>query len=212
MRRLGVLGVVGFALLALASGGRAEHSPEGAAVDGAPAAVGHQAADEPRVTLTLRARGVRAGGGARVAITGTFRGPAPAGRRMYALAPVGDAIATHRHGPAAAQRARVERVFLDARSGRGHLRIVATGPLIGGPVIAGQSGPCRRVTIRHAVRPEAGTAVLRWACRRAGAGRSRPIHLDVVKRPRDAIASSYTLVKRPCSRAPAPASLRAHAC
>ncbi len=189
MRRLPVLGIVGLvALLALASGTRAGHGAEsGATADGALAAGAHQAADEPIVTLKLRASGVRGGGGARVAITGTFRGRAPAGRRMYALAPVGEAIVTHRHGTAAPQRARVERILLDARSGRGHLRIVASASLIGGPAIAGPGGTCRRVTVRHAVSPEAGTAVLRWACRRAGADRSRPIHLDVLARPRDAL-------------------------
>jgi len=164
----------------------------------------HFAADgarlEPLVTLRLRVTGTRASGGATVTIKGTFRGRAVAGGRTYRLRPVGGAIATHRHGTAAAQRARVERVFLDVRSGSEYLRVTGSGSLIGGPVIDGPRGACRRIAFRYTVRPKAGTAVLRWACRRAGADRAPPIHLDVFTRPGDTIVSSYTIIRRPCSR------------
>lgn len=166
----------------------------------APAPSGGGPAAEPTVTLRLRASGALAGGDATVRMAGTFRGRVVAGRRTHLLLPVGRVIATHRHGTAAAQRARIERVFLDGRSGPGYLRIFATGSLIGGPAIDGPGGPCRRVALRHVVRVEAGTAVLRWACRRAAADRGPAIHRDVVRRPGDTIASSYTITERPCSR------------
>jgi hypothetical protein len=155
--------------------------------------------------VTLRASGVSAGDEARIAIAGTFRGRAIAGRRTYELRPAGVVIATHRHGSAAPQRARVKRLFLDARSGPGFLRVVVRASLIGGPRIAGPRGACEKVTLRHALRPGGGVAVLRWACRPAGSDRGPAIHSDVIRRPRDAIASTYTVVTRPCTPGPAPA-------
>ena len=116
--------------------------------------------------------------------------------------------ATHRHGAAAAQRARVGQAFLDVRSDSEYVRVVGTGPLIGGPAIDGPAGTCRRISFRFTALPKAGTAGLRWACRRTGDDRSPPIHLDVLRSPRDAIVSSYTIVRRPCSPAPAPAQAR----
>lgn len=147
--------------------------------------------------------GTRVGTGATVTIKGTFRGRAVAGRGTYRLLPLGGVIATHRHGTAAAQRARVDEVFVDARSDSEYLRVVGTGPLTGGPVIRGPSGACQRVAFRYVARPTAGTAGVRWACRRAGADRSPPIHLDVLRGPRDTIVSSYTIIRRPCSPRPA---------
>ncbi len=160
-------------------------------------------APEPVVTLKLRAAGASVGDETRVAIAGTFRGPAVAGRRSYVLRPVGVVIATHRHGSAAAQRARIERVVVDRGSGSRFLRIFATGSLVGGPAIGGPGGPCRYVAVRHVVRVEARTAVLRWACRRAAPDRGPALHRDVFTRPGDAMATSYTLVRRPCSTEPA---------
>jgi hypothetical protein len=174
-----------------------------AAVALAPAAAAQ--APEPVVTLTLRASGTGAGEGPRIAIAGTFRGRAIAGRRTYELRPVGVVVATHRHGRAAAQRARVERLYLDARSGPGFLRVVVRASLIGGPAIAGPRGACERVALRHVVRPGGGVAILRWACRPAVADRGPAVHRDAVRRPRDTIASTYTIVTRPCTPAPAPA-------
>jgi hypothetical protein len=89
---------------------------------------GHVAGDgaraEPLVTLSrLRVTGVRAGSGASATIKGTFRGRAVAGRRTYRLLPAGGTIAIYRQRRAAPQRARVERVVLDARSGSHFLRI-----------------------------------------------------------------------------------------
>jgi hypothetical protein len=198
MTRSRTLGGVGLlALLLLATGVRADHGRAGA---------GQGTALEPVVTLSLRVTGKRLDGGARVTIKGTFRGRAVAGRRTYRLLPVGGAIATHRHGTAAAQRARVERVFVDVRSDSEYLRTVGSGPLVGGPAITGRGGTCRRIAFRYTVRPKRGTAVLRWTCRRAGADHSPPIHLDVLEAPRDTIVSSYSILRRPCS--PQPASAR----
>jgi hypothetical protein len=154
---------------------------------------------EPMVTLRrLRVTGERARGGATATITGTFRGRAVAGRRTHRLLPVGGALATYRPGTAPAQRARVAELFLDGRSGSEYLRVVGTGSVIGGPVIARSGGACRRVAFRYTVRPASGTATLRWACR-SRADRSPPVALDVFRRPRDRIASSYTIIRRPCS-------------
>jgi hypothetical protein len=181
------VGLVG--LLALVPGAQAGDDSHGAS-----AAV-------PVVTLKLRTSGTSDASGATLAIAGTFRGRALAGRRVYRLLPVGGATATHKHGTAAAQRARVEEVFLDARSGSEYLRVLARGSLTGGPAIAGPSGACRRIAVRHALRRDLGVAVLRWACRPAGDDEGPPIHHDVVRRPRDTIASSYTIVTRPCPAA-----------
>jgi hypothetical protein len=198
MRRMRMPGVLAFVALvgvtAAAQGAAGAARP--LAEDGA--------RDAPVVTLELRVTGTRAGKGATATVRGTFRGRAVAGRRTYLLRPVGEVIATHRHGTAAPQRARLERVFLDSRSGSDHLRVFGSGSLIGGPVIVGPRGACRRVTFRFTARPRAGTAVLRWACRRADTDRA-PIHLDVFTRPPDAIVSSYAIVTRPC---PADPSLR----
>ena len=200
MRRAHTLAVAGFlALFALVAGAPADHDRAHALQFD-----GHGVRVQPLVTLRLSVTGMRAGGGATVTIKGTFRGRAVAGRRTYRLLPVGGAVATHRHGTAAAQRARVEQVFLDVRSDSEFLRVVGSGPLIGGPVIRGPGGACRRIAFRYTVRPKAGTAGLRWACRRAGADRSPPIHLDVLARPRDTIVSSYTILRSPCSPPPAP--------
>jgi hypothetical protein len=89
------------------------------------------------------------------------------------------------------------------RSGSANLRVTGSGPLVGGPAIAGPRGTCRRIAFSYTVRPRADRAVLRWACRPAGADRSRPVHLDVLRLPRDTIASRYTLTRRPCSRSAA---------
>jgi hypothetical protein len=161
---------------------------------------GDGARAEPIVTLRgFRVTGVRAAGGATATIKGTFRGRVVAGRPMYRLLPVGRAVATYRQGTAAAQRARIERVRLDARSGSEYLRIDGAGPLIGGPVTAGSGGVCRRVAFRYTVRPKRRIAVLRWACRRGTDDRSPPVQVDVFRRPRDTIVSSYTIITRPCS-------------
>jgi hypothetical protein len=208
-RTLGVVGLL--ALLLLATGVRADRDRAGAAAPLTPglerAAAAEGTSVEPLVTLSLRVTGKRLGGGATVTIKGTFRGRAVAGRRTYRLLPVGRAIATHRHGTAAPQRARVQRVFVDVSSDSEYLRVVGSGPLVGGPAITGPGGTCERIAFRFTVRPKRGTAVLRWTCRRAGADRSPPIHLDVLESPRDTIVSSYTIVRRPCS--PAPTSARA---
>jgi hypothetical protein len=191
MTRSRTLGVVSLlALLLLVVGVRADHDRAGAA-EATPL--------EPTVTLNLRVTGRRAGNGAQVTIKGTFRGRAVAGRRTYRLLPVGGATATHRHGTAAPQRARVERVFVDVRSDSEYLRVVGSGPLVGGPPISGPGGTCERIAFRFTVRPKEGTAVLRWTCRRAGADRSPPIHLDVLVAPRDTIVSRYTILRQPCS-------------
>jgi hypothetical protein len=212
MTRSRTLGVVGLlALLVLATGVRAEDDRAGAAApltlglegDGAPQGTPL----EPVVTLSLRVSAQRVGNGARVMMRGTLRGRAVAGRRTYQLLPLGRAITTHRHGTAGPQRARVERVFVDVRSDSDYLRVVGSGPLVGGPAITGPGGTCRRIAFRFTVRPKRGTAALRWTCRRAGADRSPPIHLDVLGTPRDTIVSSYTIVRRPCS--PEPSSARA---
>jgi hypothetical protein len=166
----------------------------------APAPSGGGSPAEPTVSLRLRASGALADGGAAVTLAGTFRGRVVAGRRTQVLLPVGRVIATHRHGTAPAQRARIDRLFLDGRSGSAYLRIFATGTLIGGPAIVGPDGPCRRVAVRHLARLEARTAVLRWACRRAAADRGPAIHRDVFTRPGDTLASTYTIIERPCSR------------
>jgi hypothetical protein len=199
MRRVRTLAVaVLLAIAALLAG-----APAG--VERAPALRfdSHGVSVQPLVTLRLSVTGTRVGTGATVTIMGTFRGRAVAGRATYRLLPLGGVIATHRHGTAAAQRARVGTVFVDARSGSEYLRVVGTGSLIGGPVIRGPGGACQRITFRYLARPTAGTAALRWACRRAGADRSPPIHLDVLRRPRDTIVSSYTIIRRPCSPRPA---------
>ena len=201
MRRVRTLAVSGFlALFALVAGAPADHDRAHP-----PRLDSHGVTIQPLVTLRLSVTGERAGTGATVTITGTFRGRAVAGHRTYRLLPVGRAIVTHRHGPGAAQRARVEQVFVDVRSDSEYLRVVGSGPLIGGPVIRGPGGACQRIAVRYTVRPAAGTAGVRWACRRAGADRSPPIHLDVLSRPRDTIVSSYTIIRRPCSPGPAPA-------
>ena len=183
------------ALLALGAGATAAGSESQIAGDGTLA--------EPVVTLKLRVTGVSVGTGAKVTVTGTFRGRAQAGRRTYGLRPVDGAIATHRHGSAAAQRARVERVSLDVRSGSEYLRVTGSGPVTGGPTIAGPEGACRRIVFHYTANTKARAAVLRWACRPAGAESSRPIHVDVFKQPRDTIVSSHAITRRPCSRAPA---------
>lgn len=152
------------------------------------------------VTLRLRVTGVRVGTGARVTIAGTLRGHAEAGRRTYRLEPVGDgATAIHRHGTAAAQRARVDEVLLDVRSGSDFVSLAGTGSLTGGPPISGPGGVCRRIAFHYTADVTARTAVLRWACRRAGAERSSPIHRDGFRLPRDTIASSHAITRRPCS-------------
>jgi hypothetical protein len=211
MTRSRTLGVAGLLVLLLVASGGADHGRAGAA---APLTLGlesHGAAEgtplEPVVTLSLVVTGKRVGDGARITIKGTFRGRAVAGRRTYQLLPVGGAITTHRHGTAAPQRARVERVVVNVRSDSDYLRVVGSGPLVGGPAITGPGGTCRRIAFRFTVRPTRGTAALRWTCRRAGADRSPPIHLDVLGTPRDAIVSRYTIVRRPCS--PEPSSTRA---
>ena len=180
------------ALIAVGAGAPATGSESHIAGDGTLA--------EPVVTLKLRVTGVGVGTGAKVTITGTFRGRAQAGRRTYALLPVNDTIATHRHGSAAAQRARVERVSLDVRSGSEYLRVAGSGSLTGGPPIAGRGGACRRIVFQYTANTKARPAVLRWACRPAGAERSPPIHVDVFRQPRDTIASSHAITRRPCSR------------
>jgi hypothetical protein len=197
-RTLGVVSLLALILLLLVLGVRADHDRAGAA-EATPL--------EPDVTLNLRVTGKRVGNGAQVTIKGTFRGRAVAGRRTYRLLPTGRAIATHRHGTATAQRARIERVFVDVRSDSDYLRVVGSGPLVGGPAITGPGGSCGGITFRFTVRPKRGTAVLRWACRRAGADRSRPIHLDVLGPPRDTIVSRYTIVRQPCSPQPAAADV-----
>ena len=206
MTRSRTLGVVGLlALLLLATGVRAEDDRPGAAAPhtfGLEGDGGPQGLLEPVVTLSLRVTAQRVGDGARVTMRGTFRSRAVAGRPNYQLLPVGAAIVTHRHGTATPQRARVERVFVDVRSDSDYLRVVGSGPLVGGPVITGPGGTCGRIAFRLTVRPKRGTAALRWTCRRAGADRSPPIHLDVLGTPRDTIASRYTIVRRPCSPQP----------
>ena len=175
---------------------------EPGAVKRAPLAFqGHLVGDgaAPVVTLRgLRVAGTRARGGTIARIAGTFRGPAVAGRARYRLLPARGALATYQPRGAPAQRARVEEVFIDARSGAGYLRVVGIGTLIGGPVATGAAGVCRHVAFRYTVRQARGIAVLRWACR-AGSGRTPPLLLDVFRRPRDRIASSYTIIRRPCS-------------
>lgn len=209
MMRARALGVAGVAvLLALAAAAQAHDDPGPAAGDRTTGARAsrpgpHQDGVQPTVTLKLSVTGRRVSTGATATIRGTFRGRAVAGRQTYRLLPVGAATAIHRHGTGAAHRARIEEAFLDARSGDDFMRVVGSGSLIGGPLIAGRRGACRRVAFRHSVRPEAGTAVLRWACRRDDDLRSPPIHVDVFERPRDTIASSYTIVRRPCVRRPA---------
>jgi hypothetical protein len=146
---------------------------------------------EPTVTLRLRVVARRTGTGAAAATTGTFRGRAGAGRPAYRLLPVGRASATHRHRTGAVQRARVERIVLDARSDREFLSVV------GGGSVTGARGACRRFVFRYSVRPAARTAALRWSCR--GGDGSPPPHVDVFRTPRDAIVSSYTITRRPCS-------------
>lgn len=180
------------ALLALGAGATAAGSESHIAGGGTLA--------EPVVTLKLRVTGVGVGTGAKVTIAGTFRGRAQAGRRTYGLLPVAGTIATHRHGSAAAQQARVERVSLDARSGSEYLRVAGSGPVTGGPTIAGPEGACRRIVFQYTANTKARAAVLRWTCRTAGAGRSSPIHVDVFRQPRDTIASSHAITRRPCSR------------
>ena len=163
--------------------------------------LGHVVGDgaDPVVTLReLRVTGAHSRGGATATIAGTFRGAAVAGRSRYRLRPVGGALATYRPRAAPVQRARVDEVFVHARSNSGYLRVVGTGSLIGGPVAAGTGGSCRHIAFRYTVGPARGRAVLRWACR-SGPDRSPPVLLDVFRRPRDRIASSYTIIRRPCS-------------
>jgi hypothetical protein len=193
-RALGVVALL--ALLFLATGARADIQERAGVGEGTPL--------EPVVTLSLGVTGKRPGDGAQVTVKGRFRGRAVAGRRTYQLLPVGAAIATHRHGTAAAQRARIERIFVDVRSDSEYLRVVGNGTLVGGPEITGRGGTCQRISLRYTVRPKERTAALRWACRRAGADRSRPIHLDVLAPPRDIIVSRYSIVRQPCSPVPAP--------
>ena len=164
---------------------------------------------EPIVTLNLSVAGKRADGGAQITIKGRFRGRAVAGRSVYELPPVGRAIVTHRHGTAPAQRARIDHVFVDVRSDADYLRVVGTGPLVDGPAIVRPGGVCRRVTFRYLVRPKQGTATLRWACRRARADHSAPLHLDVLAPPRDTMESAYSIVRSPCSPVPPPPSGKA---
>jgi hypothetical protein len=175
----------------------------------------HAAGDgaAPVVTLRgLRVTAAHSGGGATATIAGTFRGAAVAGRSRYRLLPVGGALATYRPSAAPAQRARIGEIVIDARSGPDYLRVVGSGSLIGGPLATGTGGACRHVAFRYTVRAERGSAALRWACR-PRADRSPPALLDVFSRPSDRIASSYTLVRRPCSRrAPSAAPLVAAAC
>ena len=163
--------------------------------------LGHVAGDgaDPVVTLRrLRIAVAHRPGDATATIVGTFRGRATPGRSRYRLLPVGVAVATYRPRGAPAQRARVEEAIIDARSGAGYLRVVGIGTLIGGPVATGAGGACRHVAFRYTVRQASGIAVLRWACR-ARSGRTPPLLLDVFRRPRDRIASSYTIIRRPCS-------------
>jgi hypothetical protein len=93
---------------------------------------------------------------------------------------------------------------VDVRSDAEYLRVVGTGPLVGGPEIIRPGGVCRRVTFRYTAHPKRGTATLRWACRRAGADHSAPLHLDVLAPPRDTMMSVYSIVRQPCSPVPAP--------
>ncbi len=210
MTRSSTLAAVGLlAVVVLATGARIDHDRAAATAPLSPglgSAHAEGTAVEPVVTLSLRVTGTRAGNGARITIKGTFRGRAVAGRATYQLLPVGGTTATHRHGTAAPQRARVERVFVDARSDSEYLRVLGRGPLVGGPAITGPGGTCRRIAFRFTVRPKRDTAVLRWACRRAGSDRLPPIHLDVLGPPRDVIESRYVIVRRPCS--PQPTSQR----
>ena len=208
MTRSRILGVVGLLALLLAAGARpagqqgaqaaAPHTLdlETAGAEGTPL--------EPVVTLNLRVTGKRAGGGPQVTIQGRFRGRAVAGRRTYELLPIGPAITTHRHETAPAQRARIERVFVDVRSDSEYLRVVGRGPLIGGPDIVRPGGVCRSVAVRYTVRPKQDTATLRWACRRAVTEQSAPLHLDILAPPRDTMVSAYSIVRRPCSPTPPP--------
>ncbi len=215
MTRSRILGVVGPLALLLAAGVRPAIQPSARAAAPLIPELGIAGAEgtplEPVVTLTLRVTGKRAGGGAQITIKGRFRGRAVAGRRTYALRPIGRAIATHRHGTAPAQRARIDRVFVDVRSDGEYLRVVGTGPLIGGPEIIRPGGVCRRVTFRYTARPKQRTATLRWACRRAGADHAAPLHLDVLAPPRDTIVSAYSILRQPCSPVPKPPAGRAAA-
>jgi hypothetical protein len=93
---------------------------------------------------------------------------------------------------------------VDVRSDAEYLRVVGTGPLVGGPEIIRPGGVCRRVTFRYTAHPKQGTATLRWACRRAGADHSAPLHLDVLAPPRDTVVSVYSILRQPCSPVPAP--------
>jgi hypothetical protein len=183
------------ALLALGAGATAAGSESQIAGGGTPA--------EPVVTLNLRVTGVSVATTAKVTITGTFRARAQAGRQTYGLRPVAGGVATHRHGTAAAQRARVERVSLDVRSGSEFLKVTGSGSLTGGPTIAGRGRVCRRIVFEYTANTKARAAVLRWACRPAGAEGSPPIHVDVLRQPRDTIVSSHTITRQPCSPAPA---------
>lgn len=202
-RALGVAALVSLLSTAgaLAGGGGAVLAPGDPAVArGSTGAVATgEAQVEPVVTLRLRVSAKRPGFSA-VSVTGTFRGPAGAGRSTYRLLPVGTATATHRHGAGATQRARIEKVVMDARSDRRFLRVVATGPAIGGPAIAGARGVCRRVVVRYSTRPAARTASLRWSCR-SGGDESSTVHGDVLRTPGDVIASSYAITRRPCFHA-----------
>ncbi len=177
--------------------------------------LGHVVGDgaDPVVTLRgLRVTGAHSGGGATATIAGSFRGAGRPGRSRYRLLPVGGALATYRPSAAPAQRARVEEVVIDARSGADYLRVVGSGSLIRGPVATGAGSACRHIAFRYTVRADRGSAALRWTCR-SRADRSPPVVLDVFSRPRDRIASSYTLVRRPCSRGtPSASPLAAEAC
>ena len=208
MTRSRIVGLVGLLALLLAAGARPaiQQSARAAApLTPDPGIAGAEGTPlEPVVTLNLRATGKRAGGGPQITIKGRFRGRAVAGRPVYELPSIGRSIVTHRHGTAPAQRARIERVFVNVRSDDAYLRVLGTGPLVGGPEIARPRGVCRRVTFRFTAHPKQNTATLRWACRRAGDDHSAPLHVDVLATPRDTIVSAYSILRQPCSPVPPP--------
>ena len=103
MTRLHLLAIaVLFALITLVAGASAlAQRAEPPRVDS------HGVGAQPVVTLGVRVSGTRPDTGATISFRGAFRGRAVAGRGMYRLLPRGVVVATHRHGAAAPQRARV---------------------------------------------------------------------------------------------------------